>query len=287
MNRNKILIPVIVFTILIIILIIVLNPTHEYNSLSISEDKWNLIKETRIENNNLVLEDIKFNDYKLIIDEKSSTIYYSVVNDSKNKYNPTVSYNVKNKKIRLVILSDEINDEKIKSDYKFKVMIYNEKEYHIYDLKCTNLPILNISYNQNEENNGKSIPMEIYLFDNLSNIPNKITRSSGNFIINEDNYIFSLYVLTPGKNKRDNKISILNMNPNSEYILTKETNTLENQGIYDNRKNIGDKNHKVELFLNNEYKGVYFLQYPEEKVKDNGNKIKPDGPNKKFNKPGN
>ena len=132
MSRKKILIPVMVFTCLIIILIIMLNASHKYNKLSVSESKWNSIQNSRIENKNLILTDIKFNDYKLIINEKSNTVYYSIINDSQNKYNPSVSYSTNNKNVKLAILSQEITDEKVKSNYQFKIMIYNEKEYHIY-----------------------------------------------------------------------------------------------------------------------------------------------------------
>ena len=59
--------------------------------------KWSSIKESRTENKNLRLEDIKFNDYKLIIDEQSNTLYYSLINNSQNKYNPNVSYDANNK----------------------------------------------------------------------------------------------------------------------------------------------------------------------------------------------
>lgn len=265
MSRRKILIPVIAFTILIIALIIVLNPSHKFNRISINESKWNSIQESRIENRNLVLEDIKFNDYKLIIDENNNTIYYSVVHDSQNKYNPNVSYSTNNKNVKLAILLDEITDEKIKSNYQFKIMIYNEKEYHIYNLKCTDLPILNISYNRDEEIKQKNIPMEMYLFDNLSNIPQKITISSGKVKMEEQNYIFSLHMLTPGKNKRDNKISVLNMKPNSEYVLTKINDMSDNS--QESNVNTESKRHRVELFLNNEYKGVYDLGHIDEKLK--------------------
>ncbi len=249
MSRKKLLLPVIVITGLIIILIIIINPSHKYNELYVSENKWNSIQESRKENKNLILEDIKFNDYKLIIDEKNNTLYYSVINDSQNKYNPNVSYSSNKNNVKLVALSDEITDEKVKNNYQFKIMIYDEKEYHIYNLKCTDLPILSISYNENYEMNQKNIPMELYLIDNLSNIPNKITTSSGKVKKDGDNYVFSLHLLTPGKNKRDNKISILNMKPNSAYILTKVNSTIENSQEI--------KNTRVELFLNNVYIGVY------------------------------
>lgn len=272
MNKNKILLPVIVFTAIIIILIILLNPSHEYNKLIVSESKWNNIKESRIENEKLILEDIKFNDYKLIIDEKNNTLYYSLVNDSSNRHNPDISYNANNKNVKLAVLSEKITDEKVKNNYQFKIMIYDEKQYHIYNLKCTELPILNISYNKDEEIKQKNIQMEIYLFDNLSNIPNKITISSGKIKMNEDNYIFSLHMLTPGKNKRDNKVSILNMRPNSEYILTKISNTSDNLQEQEDSINIESKKHRVELFLNNEYKGVYSLGHIQEKNPNEGNK---------------
>ena len=139
-------------------------------------------------------------------------------------------------------------------------MIYDEKEYHIYNLKCTDLPILNISYNGNEEISEKNIPMEMYLFDNLTNIPNKITISSGKVKMNGSNYVFSLYMLTPGKNKRNNRVSILNMKPHHEYILTstseEEIQAEEEDINLDNEQ----KSNRVALFINNEYKGIYFLQ---------------------------
>lgn len=120
------------------------------------------------------------------------------------------------------------------------------------------MPILNISYNKKEEIKQRNIPMEMYLLDNLSNIPNKITVSKGKVKMNEDNYIFSLHMLTPGKNKRDNRISILNMKPNSEYRLEKVNIVSDTQ--QDKNENKENSNPKVELFLNYEYKGMYFLE---------------------------
>ena len=264
MKRKKILIPIIIFTAIIIFLIIFLNPSHRYNKISVAENKWNSIKDARTENDNLVLEDIEFNDYNLIIDEKNNTLYYSAVNDGKNKYKPSVSYSTQDKNVKLAILSDEITDEKVKSEYKFKIMIYNVTEYHIYDLICTDLPIVNIRYKEDVGNKQKKIPMEIYVFNNLANTPNKITISIGELEIQEDNYIFSLNMLTPGKNIRDNKISILNMKPNSEYILTTITNNEETtEETIEKSKDA--KNHRVELFINNEYKGVYSLGYVQTK----------------------
>ena len=60
------------------------------------------------------------------------------------------------------------------------------------------------------------------------------------------------------------------MKPNSEYTLTK----LDNSQLQEDTNNIENKQHRVELFLNNEYKGVYSLGYIEEKNPNNDNVIK-------------
>ena len=70
--------------------------------------------------------------------------------------------------------------------------------------------------------------------------------------------MFSLQMISPGKNRRDFNISILNMKPNSEYILKPENDLLENNEIQEKSKE--EKRSKVELFINNEYKGTYFLE---------------------------
>ena len=85
MNRKKILIPIVIFTAIIVLFIIVLNRGKRYNNISISQTKWNEIIDTRNENKNLVLEDLEFNDYNLMIDESNNTLYYSTINESKTK----------------------------------------------------------------------------------------------------------------------------------------------------------------------------------------------------------
>ena len=180
MNRKKILIPIIILTAIIIILIIVLNNAHRYNTLSISEDKWNSIIEERSRNKYLSLKWIKFNDYNLAIDKYNNKIYYSLINNSKTKYNPNVSFSTNADGVKLAILSDEMTDEKVHSNYEFKIMIYTSNEYHINKLICTDFPILNITYkNAVGENKNKNIDIDIYLFDNLENSTNRVTMSNG------------------------------------------------------------------------------------------------------------
>lgn len=70
MNKKKLFIIIIVFTILIISLIIILSIKPKYNKFVVNETYWNNIKDNKTEDEELILKEISFNDYKLIIDEK-------------------------------------------------------------------------------------------------------------------------------------------------------------------------------------------------------------------------
>ena len=260
MKRKKVLIPIIIFTAIIIVLIFFMDPSARYNRKVIKQDKWNNIIASRTENKNLVLDVIDFNDYNLIINEKENSLYYSLINDSDTKYNPIVSFKSKDNSAEIAILEDEITEEKVKSGYKFKIMLYNSSEYHIYNFICTDFPILNITYENNSEDKSNNIPVKIYLFNNLSNsIPNRITISDGKLRITDTGYSFSLNMMTPGKNIREKRVSILNMKPHHEYILT-STSEEEIQAEEDINLDNEQKSNRVALFINNEYKGIYFLQ---------------------------
>ena len=138
---------------------VIFNSSVKYNKASVSEEKWSSIISSRKENFNFALENITFNDYNLIVDNKNSILYYSVNDNSSNKYNPNINFKTTENNSKLAILSDEITEEKIANNYEFKVMIYNNSEYHIYNLICTTLPLLNINYDTKLGN--KNIPIEL------------------------------------------------------------------------------------------------------------------------------
>ena len=58
---------------------------------------------------------------------------------------------------------------------------------------------------KDKENRKNNIPINIYLFDNLKDSNNRITRSDGRMNVERnDNYMLHLELLSPGKNVRDN-----------------------------------------------------------------------------------
>jgi len=274
MKRRKVLISVILFTIIILALVAMLSFSHKYTDISISEEKWNSIIYTRSESNDIKLQDISFNDYHLIIDENNSTLYYSLINESKNKYNPSVRYMTNNKNAKIAILSDEITDDKVKSDYEFKIMIYTENEYRIYNLVCTDFPLLNITYQEDVDYSQKNIPMEFYLFNNLNNTTNRVTISDGKFKFDGNGYTFSLKMKSPGKSTRENRVSILSMKPHSEYTLTSIENNSGEMNMEMPNENFDKipRDNRVLVFINGEFKGIYTLGTTGKEINSLGNR---------------
>ena len=242
MSKKWLFVIILVLTCLAIALIIILKSNTKYNKLIISDDKWDSIINSRTESTSLIIEDIEFNDYNLMIDEKNSVIYYSIVNSS-NKYNPSIRYKT-NEKMKIAI-NDNITDEKLEKTDVLKILIYNDKEYRIYNLVATNYPLLNINY-KDDTNNKIKISMNLELFDNHVDSHQRVLKSEGKLrILKEDEeYSFSLTKESLGHNKRENHVSIFGMEKRDEYLI-KVTNATNDDERY------------VQFFLNGEYKGLY------------------------------
>ena len=111
-----------------------------------------------------------------------------------------------------------------------------------------------------KKNKKNNIPIEIYLFDNLKNNSHRVTISGGRLNSTDTgDYNFSLILKSPGRNERENPVSLFNMEPRSEYILspTNTNNIALSKEI--NEEDIKE-NYLVELFINNEYVGLYSLK---------------------------
>ena len=242
MKKRNVFIILIVMTFTMLLFIGIINPKTRYKKFEVDENTWNIIKEKRKNNNNLRIEHIRFNDYELIVDNVNCKLYYSLINENKSKYNPLIWFTTNIHGAKLAVLEDKLTEENTKFNHEFNIMIYNDKEYTIYKLICTDMPMLNILKRDLEKKNDT-----IFLMDNLTNRPNKITISDAKVSQNTDNsYNISLKMMTPGKKIRRNVISLFNMPPESEYIL-----------VEDDGKNIGNK---LELFINNKYVGSYILR---------------------------
>lgn len=242
MNKKKWLLCIIIVIALIAIGILLLfNNNTRFNKLVVNESKWSSITNNRNESDDITLENLQFDDYNLIIDNEDNIVYYSVV-DGKNKYNPYVDYDGK---LNLVI-NKEITEDSIDNNDDIKIMIYNKNSYRVYSLVVTNYPLINFTLDSNDE---KKNSVEIEIFDNHKGNVQRMVKSNGRLLTDkgDEEFIFNLTKESVGRNKRKNTISILGMNKNNEFRLTKISETEE------------DKKY-VQVFINNEHKGLYLIE---------------------------
>ena len=268
MNKKWLLGIILVLTTTAIVIIGTLSIDKRYNKIVLEESEWINIEKTHSKSTSLKIDNIKFDDYSLIVDDKNSTIYYSVVNTS-NKWNPRIRVISNNKKISIGAL-ENLTEKQVAENHKYKIMVYNKEQYRVYDLVVTLLPIMNIRYNID---NQTKFQMELSLFDNSVNSVRRSITSMGTLNIKENNspkedYTFSLKSESLGRNRRENNISLFGMQKHSEYVLKsmwedeeKVRNVFTTNLWIDLENEKMDRFRYVELFINDEYKGLYSLGY--------------------------
>ena len=230
---------IIVLTVLIAFLVLFVYLVHEkkYNDFVVDDNNWNQLINNRESTAALRIDKLLFNGYELVIDQESSKIYYSVVNIS-NKYNPVVKIKTNNR-VRIVA------SNKMKNDDNY-LMIYDQKRYRMYQIVLTNRPLVSAFYSI-DNNTYKHREVKYYIFDNNVNSTMKVIKTDGKLVDyyqDGEKYIMSLTLLSLGNNRRKNKISLFGLERNNKYILSRSND-------YDNN------NLKIDLFINNRYKGVY------------------------------
>ena len=252
MKRRDLLFGIIIITAIIIYLIYVFNNTFDYTSMSITDTEWDTITYTRKRDNSIKITSLVFNEYNVFIDDELNRIFYSLVNGSISKYNPNISYTTNDNTCKLVVKNIPIVDNNINNNQYYKIMIYNDSSYHIYDLVCTDLPIVSINYNVNDRSKNKDV--DVYVFDNLKQTSNRVFITKSLFRQIDDVYYYLMFSkFSPNNNERENIVSLFKMKATDTYLLHK---------IDDKQEVQPDKQaQKVLLFINNRYQGYYNL-YP-------------------------
>lgn len=289
MDRKKCLFIIILITFILFFVFVFTEKNIVYNNVIISSSEFDNITKTRKKSNELIIEKLEFNDYALLLENSTNTFYYSLIENNKNAYNPVISYTSKGNNTKISFVEEKIDDDLIANNKKIKLVIYNDNEYNIYYILCTKLPLINIKYDSNAVlNHETNEKMEFYLFDNSSNAVNRVVNSEGYIHIRgastssypKKGFKLSLTKKSPSENERKNYISLLNMRQDDDWILyagyndqEKIRNVFATNLWYDscadnNSFNVtaGNQYKYVELFINNEYWGLYALGYqPDEK----------------------
>lgn len=250
----------------------------------IDESEYNQIINTRKESDSL-LECIKFNGEELFYDRISGTFYYSLIEGNTQAFDPRVKTVSTYKDIQIAFLGSVLTQEMIEKSETVRVLVYTQELYGCYNLVCTTLPLLNI--NCEEDIGEEYVSMEIILFDNRKGAVNRVVNSSGSIRIRGGNsrsypklgYRLQLIAESLGMHERENQISLLGMRQDDDWILYAGYNDQEKiRNVFSSNLwkyscasendmciDAGIEYKYLELFINEEYWGLYALGYPVDK----------------------
>ncbi len=283
MNKKIILVCIVAILLVFISSLCFYYSNCNYEDLIVDENTWNKIISERTMSDTNLITSITFNDYELMYDNVNCTYYYSLIESLSNKYNPNVKYKTNKNDLKLVV-NKKITDKTIEANDCINIMLYNDTEFSIYALRCTTLPLLNINSNYLDEvSKEREVDMSLYLFDNSKNSARRVTKSDGKIhvrgaitsVFPKKGYKLSLTTESLGNHTRQNKVSLLGMRQDDDWILyaayndqEKVRNVFATNLWYESSSknnmfgiNNGSQYKFVELFFNNEYWGLYALGY--------------------------
>lgn len=268
--------------ILLVYLTCFLGGTQRLSDICVSEETFEHLKEVRRENREGLLEELCFDEEVLFFDKGNNTFYYSVPECRQRADNPYVEKKSTDASVMVAFCDMQITKESIKENSTFKLIAYNDGFYSEYNLKCTTLPLMNIDCA--DEITGENVSMTMTLFDNGGNATQTIIKSDGNIHIRGGStrsypkkpYRISLTQSSVGGNERTNKVSLLGMRQDDDWILYPAYNDQEKiRNVFsmnlwkytcaeDNSFGLdnGIEYKYLELFINGEYWGLYALGYP-------------------------
>ena len=268
-------IKLIIFILLIISFLMVL--FYGIFGSPISFISTNEIKDTRKLNNDLISELI-INNVDTIYDKNNNIYYYTVPKECENK-----TYILKlelENGYKYKIIDETLNI--IKIDYKkaYNIIIYNDKYYYETKIQLTNLPLISITSEKNINDTDVESKFK-YINQNESNklITNNIkihVRGMSAKLFPKKSYRLNFYNNTFEKEKN---VQISNFYFGDSLILdsvyrdpSKIRNFISTQFWNDISQDFTDLkmyNEFVEVFINNEYKGLYVLTEPVNRTKLN------------------
>jgi len=224
--------------------------------------------------------DIKFDSNSLFYDTGSSSWFYSLIDNSKTAFNPSVEFDANDSNVMIAFCGNEISEQLIADNGTIDVICYNDNAYHISKLVCTTLPLMNISVEQ--EIGDEDTKASITLFDNrqsadmhwINSIADMHIRGGSTRAFPKKGYKITLLKDSTGHEKSN--ISLLGMRKDDDWHLSALYNDPERVRNpfscelwktscgYNNQFRVenGMQYEYVEVFMNGNYHGLYALGYP-------------------------
>lgn len=225
---------------------------------------------------------IYFDEQELIYDENGHSYYYSVIEGSKSGMDPHISLSTILPDAKFVF-SSAITEELIANNIPILLSVYNNEGYELFYIRVTTLPIMNIDCTDIIDS---EINYEMYftLFNNDKSCERRLIESEGKIhargatssMYPKRSYHISLKQKSPGESTRNNRVSLLGMRQDEDWLLyaiysdQEKVRNVFSQNLWyescrtDNsyRKTTGTVYRYVELFFNREYHGLYAICPP-------------------------
>ncbi len=113
----------------------------EFYSSLMTEDIERIMSSRR--ESDTLFSDFLFNGLPVIYDVKDRCFYYSLPEENGNAYDPLISW--ESDDVMIAFEEKEISDELIRNNECIEMLIYDRNRYSVCHLKCTTLPLINIS----------------------------------------------------------------------------------------------------------------------------------------------
>lgn len=266
----------------VIVMSVPLSKTNQSNNLlGIKSSTQKFETGSRVNNKDLVAK-LLFNGESLPYDDGSSTFYLPLSMKTKEWEVGELSPENSNVTIQFMDNMDNVNKLDAIADNKtFSFVAFTDHEYGYYHLAFTGLPIMKIDLSG--EKLGDKALIEMSLFDSESK-SKWVQQSKGALTVHGGtsrrfpklSYKLELYKYDRKGDAVNNNINLLNMRKDNDWILNamygEETKIRDKLsidiwnafGANDNAFNcdFGTKMEYIEMFINNEYYGIYGLMEP-------------------------
>jgi len=266
--------------------------SERYDNSLVDRETFDVLISERNEESDTGHPDIYFDDFSITYDTLSNTYFYSVIEDSFNRYNPLVrTVSKRFNRYDVAILGDILNDSSIGNNEQAEILLYTDDSYKLYSVAATTLPIVTINMNEQVSDRDNPIgdlnePATFTLFDNRSDVSSSdrhITshtyarlRGASSRRFTKNQFRLNLREMSIAGTESNNHLSLLGMREDDDWILyspyndpEKMRNTLSNNLWYESFATNnsldsvnGTQGTFVEVFVDDMYWGIYTLMHP-------------------------
>lgn len=291
MNKRALTVLMLFICVVVLLFAAEENPgSQRLSQLYVDSQTWEQLMSERqaFVSNDPIFHAVYLNGYEPAYDRDKKLLLYSLIEDSALAYDPPIRVSCASNDIEVAILGSPISDELIRNNESIFMMFYTDTHYEIYELKCTTLPVIEIQISAVDiPKNKEAVSTRFSLFDNRKGVFNRVVENPatihlrGNHVedvfgYHKKDYRISLQSQSAGKNIRKNHVSLLGLRQDDDWILKGQyndkdkirevfsTNLWYHSCSANNAFRIanGTQYKYVEVFIGQEYMGIYGLCYP-------------------------